>query len=82
MVHCFIYTSIYKKVMFLFGVTASNLDIYLACCSFHIILPISAKICIVIGPRVDMTSSFGFRKDSKCITSHGYSIVDKIFLQE
>lgn len=68
--------------MFLLDVTTTNMDIYLACCSFQIVFTISAKIYIIIGHGTDMTSPFGFRKDSKCIISHGYSTANKAFLKE
>lgn len=68
--------------MFLLDVTTTNLDIYLASCSFQIVLTISAKIYIIIGHRADMTSPFGFRKDHKCIIPHGDFTADKAFLKE
>lgn len=68
--------------MFLLDVTTTNLDIYFASYSFQIVFTISAKIYIIIGHKADMTSPFGFRKDSKCIIPHGYYTADKAFLKE
>lgn len=67
--------------MFPLDVTTTNLDIYFLLVHF-ILSFLSTKISIVIGHRVDMTPSLGFRKDSKYIIPHGYSITDKAFLKE